>query len=233
MLYEKPNESLHWKNKLDDLDHLPGEQIPDKNLGWEKLHNRLQEKSRNKIVRWYWTAAACLLLVIGIPWLTINEKDQNLVKNNMQQIPSNSSILQTPSTDNTIITPSQTQTENKHPNAAKAKIKLQYRPKYNADTIDEPVANQRKVLIKSTPEVFNISINPDTIAFVTVVPVKKKLRVVHINELDKPKEHVQFAQSNASSVFQTKSLNNNAFSVFAVSRNSSDNILTIKLSPSN
>lgn len=233
MLYEKPNESLHWKNRLDDLDHLPGEQIPEKNSGWKKLHNRLQEKPRIKIIRWYLTAAACLLLIVGIPWLTINEKDNNLAKNRAQLKPGNSSITTIPSTGNTIISPLQTQTENKLSVTAKAKTKQQYQRVYKSIEIDKPVVNKSKVPISINSELYNISINPDTIAFVTAVPVKKKLRVVHINELNKLVEHSQFARSNTLPAFRIKSLNDDASSVFVVSRNSSDNIIKIKLPPSN
>jgi len=232
MPYEKPGEAFPWKIELDDLDHLPEEQVLDKTRAWEKLPGRLLKKPGNTIIRWYWTAAACLLLSVGIPWLTMNEKDNNLVKNTRQQIPGNPSILQTPPTNNTI-TPPQTQIDPKRPVPAKAKIKQQLLPANKKVEINTSVLDQTKLSIGIIPEVKNISINPDTIAFVTAIPEKKKLRVVHINELDNPEEHIPFARSNASPAFQVKSLNDDAFSVFAVSRNSSDNILKIMLSPSN
>lgn len=59
MLHEKPNEFFHWKNKLDELDRLPGELLNDKTVSWNKLHNRLREKPRNNKIMWYWVAAAC------------------------------------------------------------------------------------------------------------------------------------------------------------------------------
>ena len=48
MLNEKPNNDFHWKNKLEDLESLPGETF-NKEAAWEKLHERMQgKKSQHK-----------------------------------------------------------------------------------------------------------------------------------------------------------------------------------------
>ena len=79
MLNENPN-NLNWKNKLDDVDGLSGEILPDKNAAWEKLQHRLQpERSRSNAL-WYWAAAACILLTIFISILLPNKKQDQLVK---------------------------------------------------------------------------------------------------------------------------------------------------------
>ena len=79
MLNENPN-NLNWKNKLDDVDGLSGEILPDKNAAWEKLHHRLQPTHRRINALWYWTAAACILLTIFISILPPNKKQEQFVK---------------------------------------------------------------------------------------------------------------------------------------------------------
>ena len=79
MLNENPN-NLNWKNKLDDVDGLSGEILPDKNAAWEKLHHLLQPKHSRINALWYWTAAACILLTIFISILPPNKKQEQFVK---------------------------------------------------------------------------------------------------------------------------------------------------------
>lgn len=79
MLNENPN-NLNWKNKLDDVDGLSEEILPDKNAAWEKLHQRLQPKRSGINVLWYWAAAASVLLTIIISILPQNKKQDEFVK---------------------------------------------------------------------------------------------------------------------------------------------------------
>ena len=79
MLNENPN-NLNWKNKLDDVDGLSGEILPDKNAAWEKLHHRLQPKHSRINALWNWAAAACILLTIFISILPPNKKQEQFVK---------------------------------------------------------------------------------------------------------------------------------------------------------
>ena len=48
------------------------EQEFDKAVAWEKLYERLNEKEPGKKAGWYWTAAACLVLVLIISMVFIN-----------------------------------------------------------------------------------------------------------------------------------------------------------------
>ena len=84
MLNEKPNNDFHWKNKLEDLESLPGETF-NKEAVWEKLHARLQPKAKNKRITWYWIAAACLFFAFFISFFISNKKENVLVKNNVLQ----------------------------------------------------------------------------------------------------------------------------------------------------
>src|SRR5215831_1898207 len=73
MSNEDPGKNMHWQDKLEGMDHLPGEGF-NKNSSWNKLHERLQDKKK-KTPLWYWAAAACLLCALMIAWL-MNDKTQ-------------------------------------------------------------------------------------------------------------------------------------------------------------
>jgi hypothetical protein len=74
----------------------------------------------------------------------------------------------------------------------------------------------------------------DTIAMITSTPQKKKLRVVHINELGKPvEEEIQFARNTLTPTFEATFFRQDGLPGFSLSRNASDNIVKIKLPPSN
>src|SRR5258705_1506391 len=85
MSNENYNNTGDWRSRLEALDNLPGEPLIDKNASWEKLHDRLREKKGNKKIIWYWSAAACLLLVLMIPLINSNKKDHEPVKTGTAQ----------------------------------------------------------------------------------------------------------------------------------------------------
>ena len=73
MLDEKPNRGFHWKNKLEEWADLPGETF-NKEAAWDKLHERMQGKTRNNNAVWYGTAVACLVLALIISWIFLANK---------------------------------------------------------------------------------------------------------------------------------------------------------------
>jgi len=83
MLSEKHNDPFGWKNKLEGLTGLPGEDAADNNTAWQKLQDRLQQKPRRRKAIWYW-AAACLLLACIIPLMIANKKQDIVVKGDPQ-----------------------------------------------------------------------------------------------------------------------------------------------------
>lgn len=85
MLNENYNNTGDWRSKLEALDNLPGETIINKNASWEKLHDRLREKRSSKKIIWYWSAAACLLLVLMVPLINLIKKDHEPVKTETAQ----------------------------------------------------------------------------------------------------------------------------------------------------
>ena len=67
MLSKKLNDPFYWKNKLETLHCLPGEAVHKKDAMWEKLHDRLQQKSVAGKAKWYWMAAGLLPLISSSP----------------------------------------------------------------------------------------------------------------------------------------------------------------------
>jgi len=192
MLSENQN-NFHWKNKLDDVEGLQGEMLADKNATWEKLHARINEKPRRKGFVWYWVAAACLLLIVIIPAITLNKKQDEIVKNTpakielkKETVPENSSIK-----ENEIAKSSTVVNEKK--NTIKATTQSQViKPASNYVTqTQEPVdANTNdKNTIEQEPVVAAATLI-DTTTSLAIVPLKEKakFKVVHINELGDPIE---------------------------------------------
>ena len=235
MLHEKPSDSFHWKNKLDALDHLPGEPVQDKTASWQKLHDRLREKPvRNKVIL-YWVAAASILFIVGGQWLMVDNKNTKIVNAKEQRIPAPYSN----STKTIIVDPELSITdatvEKKHESPIATRKQPSHKALRNVILIENKILPAPDTTTEKLPDVsINSMKTVDTNALVSFIPPKRKLRVVHINELGKPvEEEIQFARNNSSPTFQSKVFNQDRFSGFTVSRNSSDNLVKIKLSPSN
>lgn len=54
-----------WRDRVKELDHVPGMEMPDKDLAWEKLNKRLRSPLF-QIDKWL--AAAAMLGTIITPW---------------------------------------------------------------------------------------------------------------------------------------------------------------------
>jgi hypothetical protein len=237
MLDERPNESFHWKNKLDELDHLPSEPVVDKTASWERLHARLSQKQKKNKILWYWTAAACVLMAVGISWF-FNERtgkqvtDKNL--NPAQRSVGNKSIAKN----------EDAQVDTQRVNIVKReseKAPILFTNKKNevskASTVVEKNGVPNLLPVKDSLQevVINTVKSADTIHsnLITVTTSRKKLRVIHINDLEKsPEQEIQYGRTALPSA-QTKNFRNEDISAFSLSKNASDNIVKIKLSPSN
>jgi hypothetical protein len=170
------------KERLDALERLPGEAPFHKDAAWEQLHGRLQKKPRRNGAVWYW-AAACLLPVILLLWISTNNKETVLVKTTLQQKKHTTlPVIQLP--------PSQKETATV---AAALSIEKSASIK-NVHTPAGHITNKNNIQIPSSLVVTNektpvavpeMAASADTMAVIaTVAVVKKKLRVVHINELE-------------------------------------------------
>ncbi|MEO6540678.1 MAG: hypothetical protein ABIN74_06805 [Ferruginibacter sp.] len=225
MLPEKHNDSHSWKNKLEGLTGLPGEAWK-KNVAWEKLHSRLQERpSRSKAV-WYW-AAACLLLALTIPLLIPNKKE-NIEVRNVFAPKKQTIVLPTP--------PAVPVTDKAA--APVEKMKINY-----SDTKDQHTADV-KTIVKQEKQVTAIAetiiekdpvpiITDTAAALVAATPVKKKMPVVHINELEPSTAQFYPLPNYAQKSFKIKFKNGKAANQTIASQQQYEGGFKIKLSPKN
>ena len=189
------NENLNkggWKNKLEDVEHLSATTLQDKNAAWEKLHSRLHQPSRRIKATWYWAAAACLLTAIIVPVLTTNKKQPEIVTNNIvpastnkataqQQLPVKENVPTAAPADNinkTVTIQTDQPISHKKINSGIAPVK---------SAIDPVVFIEQKD-IPTTPIISILPVQIPVTEITTTVAVteKKKLKVVHINELGDP-----------------------------------------------
>ena len=184
MLSKKLNDPFYWKNKLETLHCLPGEAVHKKDALWEKLHDRLQQKSAAGKAKWYWMAAGLLPLIIIACMMVSNTenidgKQETVKENTTKAAPSYLLPASTEAVTLSVSAP----VEKKQPVAV---INSNVKSKTFIDTIK---VNDAVVTLLPEPIEADITTNnilsADTA--VTVAPtavVKKKLQVVHINELE-------------------------------------------------
>jgi hypothetical protein len=182
--------SAGWKSKLDELESLPGEMMPDKNAAWDKLHSRLAtRRNNNKKAAWYWAAAACILFAVTIPMFVSNNKEGQLtgtaIKENQPAVKSPVATLI--EKDGKDIVPVK--------NNEVVSVLAKNNNKINSKIIPQGIRNEIRLydtvsshgLVKENVNI--ISQPTDTLSNVaSALPVKKKLKVVHINELGDPVE---------------------------------------------
>ena len=187
MLNENFN-NLNWKDRLEDSNNLSAETLSDKNAAWEKLHNRLRENSNSKKAVWYRAAAACLLLAILIPLMLVHNFKNNVVKNNIEK-----GIIQEPElkkaellTKGAIAAAPAVLVEKKR--KVKSKIK-----NYNFSTIavtnKQPSEINNHFQIEANKIVLPLPKIDSTVAtHFEIAQARKKLKVVHLNEIGDPVE---------------------------------------------
>lgn len=229
-----PNESLNklplWQNKLETLDDVTGETF-NKADAWEKLHTRLRAKSSVAKIRWYWMAAACLLMIFLIAGLLETRKDTPVAKRLSKQkqlFPKASAEPASIYKNDSAEIVSFLHADKKPHKSFDAKNNKIIPPASDNVTIDTTLAKH-----DNTPDTLLTIIPADT-ASLAVVKVRpgQKLRVIHINELSNPVEEVRFAR-NEGNFFPIKITNKDVFPGSPVNNNSGRNILKINLSPQN
>jgi len=189
MQSENHNNFPTWKSKLEELESLPGETMPDKNAAWEKLDARMKGKKPQKKAVWYWIAAACILFLFTIPSIIPGKKDHQpantALKQNQNEKPASVPILSPPKDSATIKYPvlskkkvaviSIKSNQLAHRNIREDKS-VKFRV-YDTVSIENPIA----ATVKKTLQAIDTSS-----VFVSTMPAKKRLPVVHVNELDDP-----------------------------------------------
>lgn len=218
MQEEKRNNPVNPGHNLDELSGIAGEVPLDKNLAWERLYPRLHKNGRRKMSGWYMMAAACILSVIFIFGINNLNKEKEMVKINPDNIEARnpaasrkpvkeanavtgriplvknektvrekeSSINQNP-----VLSPSHKNKIaelNTGRNPRKIRPEMQNIPQPEAGALAEQHHDEElhQPPSQSTPAPV---LNVNATAAATAAKVsKKKLRVVHVNELDEPAE---------------------------------------------
>ena len=186
MSNENPNNVPQWRNKLDELEHLPGSAF-NSDAAWDKLYGRLRGNRKSKKISWYWIAAACLLFGLMITLL-------NYYKS-ISQPENKETVIKHPKKIKEPVLKIEEVNKNENENSAELiKDKI-------VTTSDKPIQRNRRMtptkVIKVHPDEVVISypekepvVKPleiiNTNATTAVLPPKKKLNVVHINELGDP-----------------------------------------------
>ncbi len=206
MSNENHNSTHNWKNKLEELESLPGETMPGKNTLWEKIHARLEGKRPERKPVWYWIAAACVLFLFMIPNFISNKKNDQLSDAKSKQ-------HQSETKQNALEKDVPVKAEN--PNKDSFTAESSARPKKNlAVTFDKPNETSHKNIAENKKGQFRLYDTvstgnqiPETIdnslpvtdtssSFASIIPAKKRLPIVHINELGDPDNALQVARSS-------------------------------------
>ncbi len=210
MINEKPNNNSDWINKLGNLEGLAGEKF-DKEVSWEKLHSRLQSNPKSKRIVWYWMAAACLFFAFFISFFVSNKEEVDSVKNNLAKKKINSlSPQDIPriNRDTSSIIYSLSIKNKTTANSIKERNKI-----IRHKTLSTQIIQDKKEEIAIKEINIKAVIPVDTaINIVANLPGKKKLKVVHINELGDPvAESPNIARNNEQHSFQFKFMNQEVY----------------------
>lgn len=239
MLNENPNDHFHWKNRLEELDSLPGETFSGKTAAWEQLHQRLRGNRRRRKAAWYWIAAASLVFIMLVQW------DRSKTGTVDVNIKSEKTQIKSP-----LVQPAAGSKRGEERNAAVfAPVSInaeknieQRRKKVTIPVIDIARNSDSEVYIsvsqaRKDVELISNAVIPIDTSIVAITPtiVKKKLKVIHINELgtpvedeakddryaERPKFHKRFSSQD---IFTNTEDN---------SHNLSNDLFKLKLSPQN
>jgi hypothetical protein len=203
MQKEIQNSRPDWKNRLDHLEETPSEGT------WNKLYAKLENKPQRKKAVWWYLAAACILFVFVL---------FSVFKDNK---PETNDVVTAPPKTEVKITLLLPPSIKKEKVLTKKKVHFPRRKEQNF-----PIEiTQPDVIVPQE----NISLT--AIEVPQVVP-RKKLRVVHINELEPAAvgEGQDVADSEKPKAKRGK---NKKLIHSYVSNSNSDKLLKINLSPSN
>jgi hypothetical protein len=222
MSIKKQNNPSGWKGKLDELDCLPGETIPDNNASWQKLQGRLQEKKRSRKALWYWAAAVVLPVLMLSFWL-ISRKENELTAALPVQEQTRKTITEVlPVQDNDTVAAMVVMQNEKKPFVNTNKGIEHEIP--GSTVIKEPITgtitDDTTAFVKITPVIIPLAPVDTSVTAVAIQPVKKKLKVVHINELNEPGLPARIAFPGEDySVLQFRLINQQVYSTASPSVN--------------
>ena len=214
MINEKPNSNSDWINKLDELESIHGASF-NKATSWNKLHERLYSKSNKRKVVWYWFAAASLFFALFITLFTLHKKENVFVNNGLGTKKSNPPLVQNIPMVNNDSSSILSSLLNKNKLPVHSIYETQKRNSHIKNEIIIEKIIQNKKDIEIVPELAKsaVMLVDTAISLVTInAPVKKKLMVVHVNELGEPlEESPNIARNNEQHSFQFRFMNQEVY----------------------
>ena len=178
------NKDLSWRNRLDMLDSIPGEVMP-VSIAWEKLHGRLREKKESKRSYWYWAAAVFFIsLISGLVLMNAGNKKQGAFV--QQNIKERSPLINNVTTGlPSKIAGPETNAEKENINNITAvnKSRESKTDSNEMATNNKPTHSSPQIIITTDPAITIVNSFPVIDSTSIVVVPKKKLRVVHLNEI--------------------------------------------------
>jgi hypothetical protein len=166
-----------WSSQIDSLPLQEGSSF-DKEAMWEKLHQRILGKEKKKRIAWFWwmaaSVAACFVLFFLLPG-----------KHTNQEVKPTIAIKQEQTTQIPDVKEEKIVTEEKINTAVPDKKNIQTAPLVHKDSNkEEEPENNMETSLAEYKEVSVVTPVPiDTITTAVAISPKKKLRVIHNNEL--------------------------------------------------
>ena len=219
---EKPGNT--WKNKLEDVESLPQETLNSKDAAWEKLYARLAEKPRNKKIVWYWFAAASVLTAILVSSIMINKPTTSTAQHNKTPDKKESVTKKDQPVKN--ISSTITNTETKVQLQKSTVVKKEVR---KPATVDTQPAEQFAINDQQNSEdqtsTTPAAIDTSAMATISLPPVQKKLKVVHVNELGEVVEFpADVAHGSDLHLFQLKLAQQEIYNASSIASNNSSGL---------
>lgn len=189
MLGNNQNNYKSWKEKLEELDAIPGSSVDPNNAMWTKLQGRLTEtKSTSHKLIWY-AIAASIALIFGLLFFSETHKQPETASATKHFNASKKDIILTqtttglPQKNNAVVTNLTAQ----HPRqflANRHSINKSAPPllKPESALILTAITNNTLALQPTGAEINNIT--ESSKPAIASISMKPKLKVVHINELN-------------------------------------------------
>ncbi len=223
------NSQGDWKQRIADLQDT-GDTSFDQELAWNRLHERLQDKKPKKRFIWYWLAAASVAAMLILSILMTNKTERMPVHRSPVKLVDNKQQAGTliKASHNDVEQPASiTVVDTTPPAGMKNQDELNQKKK---ETLTSPsIEVKSDDIVKK--EIMDIAAIPvDTaISIVANAPVKKKLRVVHVNELGDPvNEPFQYKKYDDKASSRLRFMNQQVLSLPSVEAQTDHKIFSIK-----
>lgn len=208
--------SNNWKEKLADAGALGDYLSPDKNAAWEKLHDRMHAPVQKKRTGWYWLAAACMLGLTSGAFLLLHTKQPAMVVKQEVKVNPTPDSIATLHPINTVPV-IKTQDETTAVIAVKKLPLTKQLKKIMIAPIESAAVKAGDSTVITASNIQPVNITTTAPLTVTTTPEKKKLKVVHVNELGTPLPELRSRVANDDySVIQFNILNQQFFNTVPV-----------------